>query len=400
MSSLFDRSDDSTSCSENTTNTDDDDVRSPNYDGGDDDDDDATSFTISNVLKKRDSSRRDTITRTMPTISIHDDNATDITDKYAIPNTVQKKQIDRYQQEERLQLRVTESLIDDDSDSDDNDEKISHALGCDNDEATLSRHSSAHCDIMNNTSNITSNSKSVTTDSSCYMDDLSSKSKSIQCNTVVATMDASKQTNLLDEEELDDVDNVLLLDSNPNKYAKTNETYEDNDINTDDSPKIIKAKETNRRHSSDTFMSVYQDLASKSRDQQPEQTKTTQEEHNYNSTATVRGIQVKTLVTTALKTVAEGLASHATSTSCDGDSSWDVEKLQHVSGNKRSIENDGSSSSNGQHQQRCRRKSFNIRAELTLLQDMLHEKTEECASLKQVRNCLLPFMSVSAKIKF
>ena len=305
MSSLFDRSDDSTSCSENTTNTDDDDVRSPNYDGGDDDDDDATSFTISNVLKKRDSSRRDTITRTMPTISIHDDNATDITDKYAIPNTVQKKQIDRYQQEERLQLRVTESLIDDDSDSDDNDEKISHALGCDNDEATLSQHSSEHCD-MNTTSNITSNSKSGT-----------------------ATMDASKQTNLLDEEELDSVDNVLLLDSNPNKYAKTNETYEDNDINTDDSPKIIKAKETNRRHSSDTFMSVYQDLASKSRDQQPEQTKTTQEEHNYNSTATVRGIQVKTLVTTPLKTVAEGLASHATSTSCDGDSSWDVEKLQH-----------------------------------------------------------------------
>ena len=381
MSSLFDKSDDSTSCSENSSNNNDD-IGSPNYDDGDDDDD-ATSFTISNVLQKRDSSRRDTITRTMPTISIHDDdNSTDnniTTDKYAIPNTVQKKQIDRYQQEERLQLRVTESLIDDDSDSDDNDEKISHdaLMGCDNDEAqSLSQHSSAHCDMIN-TSNITS--KSAADSISCDMDDdISSKSK--------PTTDASKQTNLLDDEELDDVDNVVLLGSNPVKCTQTNtnETYEDNDIGTDDSPKITKAKETNRRHSSDTFMSVYQDLASKSRDQQQQstQTNTTQEGHNYNNTAaTVRGIQVKTLVTTALKTVAEGLASHVTSTSCD-DSSWDVEKIQHISGNKRSIENDGS---NGQHQQRFRRKSFNIRAELTLLQDMLHEKTEECASLKQVR---------------
>jgi hypothetical protein len=60
-----------------------------------------------------------------------------------------------------------------------------------------------------------------------------------------------------------------------------------------------------------------------------------------------------------------------------------VDNAHYVSGKKRSLDIDGAGDNNDKRQ-RNRRKSLNIRAEMTLLQDMVQERTEECARLKRV----------------
>ena len=122
-------------------------------------------------------------------------------------------------------------------------------------------------------------------------------------------------------------------------------------------------------------MSVYEDIAAAKRrmSSDPAQTK----KHN----TAAKGRQVKNIVTTALKSMADGL------TALDGVGSWDVDKIEDdvsYPGKKRAIEN------NIDHRQRKnKRRSLNIRAELTLMQDMVHEKTEECDTLKRVSYTLL-----------
>lgn len=336
MTSLID-SDDS-SCSEKSINS-----RGVFRNDGLDDD----AFTVATVLDKRDrptdSSRRDTITRTMPTISIHD--------KYAIPTTVQKTVIANHQQEERSQLRVTESLMDDSSES----ENDTHEF-----RSRTHRERDSHISDITTKNSFGESIFRTPSEVGHRMDDLSNKSTTIRRNTVA--LDASIQTNLLDSEVDNKESNLLDV-----------EVDEEDEID----PSLNQAKQTNRRHRSDTFMSVYEDLAAKRTT-----TSTTQNESNY---ATARGAQVKThvktIVRTALKSVADGLAAHATSNSCDGVS-WDVEQIKKLSGNKHSIDMDGSERSDDDR--RNRRKSLNIRAELTLMQDMMHDKTEECDSLKQV----------------
>ena len=175
----------------------------------------------------------------------------------------------------------------------------------------------------------------------------STKSTTVRRNT--AAIDTSKQTNLLDIE----VDCEVGIDTSSKQ-----------------------AKHTNPIHSSDTFMSVYEEIAAKRITFSNTQTK--KEDIDF----TGRGTQVKTLVTTALKSVADGLAA---SNSCDGVGSWDVEELQ-LSGKKRAIDIDERSKDD--NRQRNRRKSLNIRGELTLMQDAVYEKREECVILKQVSTLL------------
>ena len=101
MSSLFDFESDSSGAEELSPNQ-----RAMAF--RDDPSDDATTFTVASVLERRDSSRRDTITRVMPSMSISDG------DKYGIPTTAQKKQSMRH---ERTELRSTSSLLNDSSGS-------------------------------------------------------------------------------------------------------------------------------------------------------------------------------------------------------------------------------------------------------------------------------------------
>jgi hypothetical protein len=313
ISSLFDDSSDSENSSYGTH--------------GESDDSDAT-FTVATVLQKRSGSSgrslRDTITRTMPTVSIHDSH-----DKYAMPNTVERKQIHHHLNEERTQLRVTESLMDDSSSD---SEKENHG--------TIRRDSKFRdSDISGLTSRVSvGGSIFCTPHGDLIGDDLANKSTAVRQNT--ASLDASKQINLLDS---------------PND-----------------------AEQSNRRRSSERFMSVYEDLAAKQIAQSSAQTK--DRDRGY---ATAKAVNVKTLVTTALKTVAGELIAHASSNRCDGIGTWDVEDTHNVSGKKRSLDIDDAGDNND-NRQRNRRKSLNFRAEMILLQDKVQERTEECARLKRV----------------
>ena len=325
MSSLFDDSSDS----ENS---------SFGMNGESDTDDSDTTFTVATVLQKRrgssDRSRRDTITRTMPTVSIHDSH-----DKYAMHTTVERKPVHHHLSEERTQLRVTESLMDNSSaDS----EKENHG--------TFRRDSKFRISDVSGLTSRGSVGGSIfrTPHRDLIDDDLANKSTVVRRNT--ASVDASKQINLLDEESADDSEFV-------------------------DSPND--AEQSNRRRSSEKFMSVYADIAA-TKAQSSAQTK--DRDGGY---ATAKAANVKTLVTTALKTVAEGLVAHAISNTCDGIGTWDVDNAHYVSGKKRSLDIDGAGDNNDKRQ-RNRRKSLNIRAEMTLLQDMVQERTEECARLKRV----------------
>ena len=330
MSSLFDDSSDS----ENS---------SYGKNGESDTDDSDTTFTVATVLQKRigssDRSRRDTITRTMPKVSIHDSH-----DKYAMPTTVERKQVHLHLREERTQLRVTESLMDDSSSDSEKENHGKFRRGCkfrDSDISGLTSRGSVSGSIFR------------TPHRELIDDDLANKSTVVRRNT--ASLDASKQINLLDEES--DKDSELV-----------------NSLND--------AEQSNRQLSSEKFMSVYADLAAKKNAQSLAQTK--DRDGGY---TTAKAVNVKTLVTTALKTVAGGLVAHATSNTCDGIGTWDVDDAHHVSGKKRSLDIDGAGDNND-NRQRNRRKSLNVRAEMTLLQDMVQERTEECARLKRVSvNC-------------
>jgi len=301
----------------------------------------------------------------MPKISVTLSSGSD--DRYAIPNTIQKQQI--HEEEERRELRITDSLMDD-SDSDSSgggsDDGNAKTRGYNNDQS--SKISSHHMNDITNCNLTKEDSNNCQTPLlqhyNLTINDTCDKSTAIRNNTTVVNNNTSNKTNLLDKEIANDT-----------FAAQTNEDllhHDDDSLEND-----VFKKRTNRRHSSDTFMSVYEDLATKSRrtaslgsSSQPikvAQNNNSTSRYSNNNTATGRRKQVKTLVTTALQTVAEGLVvSH---NSCDGIGTWDV-----VSGNKRmSIEN----SSNYNQRRKSRRKSLNIRAELTL-------QEEECASLRQV----------------
>lgn len=307
-------------------------------------------------------------------------------DRYAIPNTIQKKQI--HEEEERRELRITDSLMDDsdsDSSSGSDDGGIDDKTRGYNDDQS-SKISSHH---MNNITNCNltkedGGNNCQTTPLQHYNlanDTLCDKSTAIRNNTTIVNNTSNKTNNLLDEE----IANGKLSSPQPN------EDLLDNDDDSLDNN--VFAKRNSRRHSSDTFMSVYEDLATKRRTaslgsskSQPIKVAQSNSSTRYttNNTATGRRKQVKTLVTTALQTVAEGLVvSH---NSCDGIGIWDVDTMP-MSGNKRmSIENN--SNNNNNHRRKSRRKSLNIRAELTL-------QEEECAALKEVSNLWLMMIVVS-----
>ncbi|KAL7541100.1 hypothetical protein ACHAWF_006853 [Thalassiosira exigua] len=313
MSSLFDDDDDDDSSPQSARRWSQEDGES-----GDSEADDATAFTVATVMEKRRSrnSRRDTITRIMPTISIHD--------KYAIPTTVDKKQslgTEHQNKEERTHLRLTSSLMDNSSSDSEHD----------GDDIRRAQHFTGF-PVVQKTS---FNEDIFRTPSQCAV----SSSKPTVLRRNGAANDDSGKSNLLDALE----DNEDGVETSPN--------------NTDVSNPV---------HRSDTFMSIYEDLATKTRT--PSELHSTKENDDFPR----RGVHVKTLVTKAFKNVAE-LAGHSSSNvACDA-TSWDVEKL---SGKKRA--NDGND-----YGQRNRRKSMNIRAELALVQDMLHEKTQECNELKR-----------------
>jgi hypothetical protein len=186
-------------------------------------------------------------------------------------------------------------------------------------------------------------------------DDIANESTVVRRNNGAA-LDAIKRTNLLDDEAHDEID-----------FG-----------NSPDDPKQSKS----RRHSSETFMAVYEELAAKNNAQSSTQTNDRDSLHD-----SAKAVNVKTLVTTALKLVTDGLVAHATSTSCDGIGTWDVDDTRNLSGKKRSLGIDDSDNNND-GKQRNRMKSLNIRAEMTLLQDLLEERTEECAKLKRVSELL------------
>ena len=298
----------------------------------------------------------------MPKISVTLSSGSD--DRYAIPNTIQKKQIN--EEEERRELRITDSLMDD-SDSDNSDGIDDKPRGYNN--KPSSSISSHH---MNDITNC-----NLTKEDQHYIlaNDTCDKSTAIlNNNTTIVNNNTSNRTNLLDDE----IANAMCPQRQQQAYSQANNDLLDYD---DDSlVDNVFTKRNSRRHSSDTFMSVYEDLATKSRrtaslgsSSQPiKVTQNNTTRYATNNTATRRGKQVKTLVTTALQTVAEGLVvSH---NSCNGIGTWDVDTMP-MSGNKRmSIENN---SNNNNQRRKSRRKSLNIRAELTL-------QEEECAALKEV----------------
>jgi len=360
MASLFD-SDDSSSSSE---------ISQKSIFRDDLSDDDATTFTVATVLEKRAGSRRDTITRTMPTISIDD--------KSDVPAMVETKQAGHHPPEERRQLRITSSLMDDASDSEHDGDEL---------------HQGSHVQHVGIASK------------KSYKDDIFRTPSHQEDQTIVF---ATKSTILRRNTYASDASiNANLLDKEVGK-----------ETGIDTSPNDSEAEQKNRRQSTDTFMSMYEDFGSKQKTPSLKQTKSL----DYDFAA--KGTQVKTRVSTVLKSVAGGLAAHASSkqrtpslnhtnsldydfaakgtqvktrvatalktvagglaarNSCDGVGSWDVEQMQHMSGKKRGIDSDEEHESD--HRQRNRRKSLNIREELTQMQDTVHERTEECASLKRV----------------
>lgn len=275
----------------------------------DGDDDDNTTFTVANVLenRKEKSNRRDTITRIMPMITIHD------SDKYSIPTTVEKARMDHYQQEDRCtQLWATESLMDDSPTNSKNDDDIQCVRR--RPAESIFRNPSQDCRVDNELS--------------------------YQAITVLRSIASASHINHSD---------VRVLDKNGIDVIRD------------------EAQHSNR-HSSDTSLSTREAIATT--------------KHGLNSTKwhdksfpAARGGNVKALVTSALKIVADGLAPLVVE-------SWDADE-HNLSGRKRIIGSDDNKE-NADNRMKNRRKSFNIRAEMTLLQDLVQEKSDECARLKNV----------------
>lgn len=268
-------------------------------------DDDVTTFTVATVLanRKEQSNRRDTITRIMPTITIHD------SDKYAIPTTVQKARMDHnHQQEERrAQLRTSESLLGDSPTNSENGDDIRYRRN---------RH----------------------------------KESIFRAPSLDGRIDNELQNN-----------STTML----RKIAPASQIEAAHGVGLDYSREQAD-QSNNRRNSSVMSMSTYAthrsvpDIhRSKSQDK---------------PIPTTRGANVKAIVTSALKIVADGLAPLVVE-------SWDVDEPRNLSGKKHGIDDE---KENHDNRLQNRRKSFNIRAEMTLLQDLVQEKTDECAKLRQV----------------
>jgi hypothetical protein len=265
-------------------------------------DDDVTTFTVATVLanRKEESNRRDTITRIMPTITIHD------SDKYAIPTTVQKARMDHHQQEERrTQLRTSESLLDDSPTHSENDDDIRYRRS------------------MHKESIFRAPSQVGRIDN-----ELQSKSTMMLRNIAPASqIEAAAGVGIDNNREQRD-------QPNNRRYSSAMSTY------------------ATQRSAPDIHRSKSQDKP----------------------ISTTRGANVKALVTSALKIVADGLAPLVVE-------SWDVDEPRNLSGKKHGIDDE---KENQDNRIQNRRKSFNIRAEMTLLQDLVQEKTDENAKLRQV----------------
>lgn len=303
MASLFDDSSDSEINRELESN-----------DEEEDDDDDATTFTIATILRKRsgDTSRRDTITRTMPTISIHD-----ISDK-----------VDKC-----TQLCKTESLVMDDS---------SHHF---------------RSGRESNISDITS------------------------MESVAGGLFSS--TPYRDSHEDDKYANMPTIIRRNTANCMNHKV-----INERSATNMTEFNLSNRRSSIEKFMSVYEDLETQ---QITDTSSRTNDQSTSHVTTTARAVSVKSFVATTLKNVAEGFVARATSNTiadtCDGIGSWDVdEETSNYASKRTSLDIDTTIDYNNKdiRQKRNRRKSLNIRAEMTLLQDMVQSKTDECSRLKRV----------------
>lgn len=127
-----------------------------------------------------------------------------------------------------------------------------------------------------------------------------------------------------------------------------------------------KASEPNRRHSSVVSISTNETIATKIA---PDIHRSHSQDKQF---PTGRGANVKAFVTSALKIVADGLAPLVVE-------SWDVDEPTNLSGKKRSKGDD-----ENKENYNNRRKSFNIRAEMTLLQDLVQDKIDESARFRQV----------------
>jgi hypothetical protein len=295
MSSLFDDSDD--------------DVSDIGMNSECDADDDNTTFTVATVLanSSEKSNRRDTITRIMPTITIHD------RDKYAMPTTVEKARMKPHHQQEenRTQLRSAESLIDDSPTNSENEEDF-------------------QC------------RKRRIKESIFRAPLLDGQIDNDLRNTSMAMVRTIAPAHHIQANDRDGIDN-----------RQSNTTQQ------------------NHHQSSATLMTYYEGIATKGNSHAVSLSKI-----QNNAFPTARGANVKSLVSSALKIVADGLAPLVVD-------SWDVDEPKNLSGNKRSKGMDQDKENNDKSMQN-RRKSFNIRAEMTLLQDLLQEKTDECARLRQV----------------
>ena len=300
MASLFDDSSDSEMNRELESDDDD-----------EDDDDDATTFTIATILQKRsgDKSRRDTITRTMPTISIHDSS-----DKFG----------------KCKELLKTESLVMDDS----------------------SRFRSGR---ESNISDITS----MESDAGGLF---STPSRDSNVDYEFVNMPAIVRRN-------------------------TANCTNDKVINEPSATIMTECTISKRRSSIEKFMSVYEDLAAQ---QTTYTSNRTNDQSTSHATTNATAISVKSFVATTLKNVADGFVARATSNTiadtCDGIGSWDVdEDISNYSSKRSSLDmNTTIDYNNKDTRPRNRRKSLNIRAEMTLLQDMVQSKTDECIRLKRV----------------
>lgn len=306
MASLFDDSSDSEINRE---------LESDDNDEEEDDDDDATTFTIATILQKRsgDKSRRDTITRTMPTISIHDSS-----DKF----------------DKCKELLKTESLVMDDSSRfpSGRESNISDITSMESDAGGLFSTPSRDSNVDNKSANM-------------------------------PTIARRNTANCMNDKVTNEPSATIMMECTISK----------------------------RQSSIDKFLSVYEDLDA----QQITYTLTrTNDQSTSHATTTATAMSVKSFVATTLKNVAEGFVARATSNTiadtCDGIGSWDVdEDTSNYSSKQSSLDmNTTTDYNNKDIIPRNRRKSLNIRAEMTLLQDMVQSKTDECSRLKRVSGLL------------
>ncbi len=295
MTSLFDDSDD--------------DISDIGMNSECDADDDNTTFTVATVLANgsEKSNRRDTITRIMPTITIHD------RDKYAMPTTVEKARMNPHHQQEenRTQLRSAESLIDDSPTNSENEE-----------------------------------------DFQCRERRL--KESIFRAHLLDGRMGNELQNNSM----------TMLRTIAPANHVEATDR-----VGIDNIPSYTTQQQ--RHQSGATSMTNCEEIATNGKVHAVNRSK-----NQDKAFPITRGANVKALVSSALKIVADGLAPLVVE-------SWDVDEPQNLSGNKRSKSID-QDKENSHKSMQNRRKSFNIRAEMTLLQDLVQEKTDECARLRQV----------------